>query len=479
MSKHSPSPAGQQPHNGDSYFDVLTGATTNFTVTTNAPTFTLSIPYKKGTGNKGELSEAVLDRFDPARFNATVTTPGEYYLFRNTTGAPVVVTAGLFAGKTIPANTDVALVWSGDPDSDNSGWIWHQGATDATLTTNTPHAQVVPDTITTQTVYGFERDFILPFMPAGLADDDVVQLVRKIPNIAGVIKCELIEISDQAGSLYEFEIRDVFTGNPTLIPQVISINPARNFITDILLKADGAGEFSLYVKVKAGASGLQYRLEFTSEDVDLNPLIVTVTTSAATAFNSTMKANEKYPSDSFTNFVKAASGDATAQVPPGVTIGSRTTNVELPTPAGKRSRFTGFVGGNGDAAGVRPYIQVKNTTSTDVDVAAINWARYLVVNGGGANKSSIAKGDMLKANNQLYISDGPFKQWWQGVYTIIVDRRHPSADRFDCDIVYTDNAGVVKHQRTQLQLQRTVAGIDSIVFPDFGQDSSWEIYREI
>jgi len=326
-------PGGQQPLNGDSYFDVLTGATTNFTVVSNPPVYTL---------------------------------------------------------------------------------------------------------------------------PAGLADDDWVDIIHGIENISGVIKVELIDTGDPSGSLYEFEIRDIASGAATFYPSILAINSTRNYIKDIAIFYDSQ-YWRLYLKVAASASGKPYRIEFNSEDVDLNPISVSnAKIPSALAWADTMKMNEQYPSDDLLNFTKGLSGDASAALPPGQTLGVPAVSPQLSTAQGLRSQWTIHADFSSVPAADRDWWEMrfyKGAGGANVDMSQAEWiykGATLVNSSNGSESNALwkvenASGDIAKGYVNLIHPAWPVDISKVHAYAeLTFDTRDPDVALYYLEVRYVSGGNYVK-----------------------------------
>jgi hypothetical protein len=198
-------PPGQQPETGDSYYDLLTGSLAEFTVTKHAPIYTLTQTVSStATPN---LSPTVANLNAWARGNPALLPVGQFAKYTNTTGAPVNITNGLFAGTTIPAASSLYLISSGDVDADNAGWIpviAGAAVTNPSGTINTPHPQSVPDTVAATILWGQTRIGRVT-IPTGTAKDAKVTLVYNIPADESFSEFK-IEDADGGGALYSFEV---------------------------------------------------------------------------------------------------------------------------------------------------------------------------------------------------------------------------------------------------------------------------------
>ena len=427
--------------------------------------------YVNGTDKLGDLTTNDLNNFPTTV--AAATSAGEYYHYSNASGAPLTISGGLFAGTVIPTARNIILVYSGDPDADDSGWIYHVGEASTTLTTNTPHPQNVPDTITAATIYGFERELTFT-LPAGLADDNIVDIIHGINNVSGVINVELIEVGDPSGSLYEFEIRDIASGSPEIIPKVVSLNAARNYIKEIKIQYDGTA-FRLYLKVVAAASGKSYRIEFNSEDVDLNPISVSNTKVNQSTFLSSIKADEKYPSNDFQNFVKAASGDASATLPAGLVLGQNAKEKFFPALDGRVTVISGYY---------------SFDTQTSDDYAEI----YMTRNGTAIPRSQVQNFNAQIVSNALstfndktvvFVVDGimrmnirPLFYGREARFELVIDKRSPNKARIFAQTWYQAQAGVLpSYQWYECQIPAAYVP-DQFKFTGHGGTTiNWEIYK--
>jgi hypothetical protein len=336
-------PSGQQPLNGDSYFDVTTGTTVNFLVTQNPPSFTISGVLDPSAANS---VSAIGNTGGLDAFPGTLTFPvaGRYYSFVN--GAtPYTIQGGLFAGRTIPANRTAYFVSSGDPDADNRGWVMlvdDGSPTWRNWSVNTPHPQNTVDTISSTVVWGNSRRYTITF-DAGAAKDSFRTILKDIPNTNQAFK---ISIRDKAadGSVYVLE----FASSKDVVPRVgaSAIKSNNPHIAQF-----GALQGLLVAKLGDGAANASYDITISTEIGDVGNVKVGNGTEGADygTTASKQKADEDYPNASLDLILK---GDA-----PRGTVLVTTTGYEqrlvAPFPAGtaptKYIRATGFVIPNDNA----------------------------------------------------------------------------------------------------------------------------------
>ena len=345
----------------------------------------------------------------------------------------------MFTGQVIPAARNIVLVYSGDPDSDNSGWIFHLGEASATLTTNTPHPQTVPDTITAKTVYGFERNLYVT-MPAGLVDDEWVRFVKELPNVNSLTH---LEIKDTAGSgsIYAIDMKLVASGAGTLVP--IAVYPDNSHFKKISVTWTNQDRFVIDVQVKAGASGANYVVQMTTRDFDLAQVQAGGTKAPPDTYHSTIKADEKYPGDELANFLKAQSGDAAATVPagklPGDSLNGRTISLSVT----KVYKYTGTffnpnnnytpllrfnnAGGHpnfADTAQVQQIVGLKSLSDNKVAV----WPQAEIDSGGGDQFCKVTPSG-VKGNTY-------------GTFELTIDTRNPNFALVKSKVMYTAPNGV-------------------------------------
>ena len=358
-------PSGQQPLNGDSYYDVTSGTEVQFAVTQNAPLYTLS-----GTiGNTGAGS-----RIGPILGNADMgagwpgtrlppTNLNNWYAV--TLGAPQTPTTGVFAGVTIGAG-DHLIGYSGDPDAANGGWFIVNGVASATgLPWNiaTPHPQARPDTITPTVIWGYRRNFSLTAQAAVPANGSRILLLSNIPNTTGITHIEIANRRRTGnGAVYEFEVITE-TGVPSLLSPIAIQSVGSQFSDIQVAYVDATLGVCVWgiVSNKAGpvvAGGISdiaseiYSIIATTYDYDLGVLRTgngTVWANTTAAADS-VKGQENYPSSDLRRLIRAQSGDPAASIPPGTVLGTQTTAPQLATTPGLKSRwdirgdFTGMTG---------------------------------------------------------------------------------------------------------------------------------------
>jgi len=298
-------PAGQQPLNGDSYYDINTGSEVQFTVNQNAPLFTLS-----GTvGDAHHQQGADLGNADLANFPGTRTALALPAYWKIVLGASQTPTTGAFAGKTFPAGTYL-IGFSGDPDADNGGWfiVLDTVGSQSNWTVNTPHPQSVPDTITPKIVWGFKRKFNIT-IGASVADNTEIKLLEGIPEANAATHIE-IRRTDANGSTYEFDVLTVISGQANLSP--IAVKAQDSKFKKILVNWEAGRHFEIGAIVNANAHGTSYQITVTTYDYDIS--LVTVGNGVATMGGTTdsFKADTNYPGVALGNFLKAQAGDASA-----------------------------------------------------------------------------------------------------------------------------------------------------------------------
>jgi hypothetical protein len=355
-------PAGQQPLNGDSYYDVTSGTEVQFGVVQNLPIFTISGTIG-AAGSGGTRIGQILGNGDMgAGFPGTRLPPpnlADYY--QVTLGAPQTPTTGVFAGQTIPVG-DHIIGYSGDPDAPNSGWYivpGLPGGTGLPWRVATPHAQVVPDTITPTVVWGYRRNFSFTVQNTVPPDGSRILLLSNIPNTTGVTH---VEVSNRRGAgngaVYEFEVITEAGVSSLLSP--IAIQSVGSQFSDIQVGyIDATLGVCVWGVVKnatgngvANIDGEKYNVIATTYDYDLgvlrtgNGAVWANTTAAADS----VKGQENYPSPDLRRLIRSQSGDPAASIPPGTVLGTQTTAPQLATTPGLKSRwdirgdFTGLTG---------------------------------------------------------------------------------------------------------------------------------------
>ncbi len=256
-------PSGQQPLNGDSYFDVTTGTTTDFTVTTGAISYVITGDFVSA-GNLASIGNVgMLDTWPIGAPSTPNYNEGYYYNTGHT------FAGGAFNGQV--AAGPFYLVYSGDPDADNDGWVLVERGANTTgpwpWTTNTPHAQKSPDVIAVVTNYGTVRRFT---QTIGGADGETVVLVKGFPS---------------TNSLFSFEIRDtgangsIYTGQVSLSSSTAKVDMTPNVVrvdvnsfAQVVMGYNATDGYYLGVVINAAAIGRTFDVLIDSQDFDLGLL---------------------------------------------------------------------------------------------------------------------------------------------------------------------------------------------------------------
>lgn len=466
-------PSGQQPLNGDSYFDVLSGSTTSFVVTEGAVTFAITGTFDKTTDLVSEIINVIdLDSWPTLAPAGTPTGKGYYY------SAAHAFTGGSFSGTTTAGA--FYLVWSGDPDADNDGWLLVNEADFAAGNTfrwsnNTPHPQKAPDTIAASIQYGFERNLKVA-IPAGLADGDTVRLVSHILNLTALIHVEVRDTAS-SGSIYSFDMKLIGTGNASLVPT--AVYPDNNhFLALSSTWIDSTNSFVLDAKVKASASGANYVIQMTSQDLDLNVLQaegVKIATPPAT-YHSVIKADSKYPSDDLNNFLKAASGDAAALLPPGLTLGANATNHTLQAGAGKMTTISGYWKITALVAGLNSAFIKFKRGSTPIPTADFKDVDGMDISAKGDGIDVVTATDLIPSGAGYLITNltDIRKDRWARFH-VDIDNRSPNMSRIFYQCWYTGTTARYFWYRATFA---SATAPDNFYFSEWNNNhATWEIYK--
>ena len=257
-------PAGQQPLNGDSYYDVTTGTEVQFRVAQNAPVFTLKGTIGDVAANQvgANLGPADLTNW-PGTRTATPLPAFWYAVFP----APVTPTSGVFAGRTFAAGNWL-FGYSGDPDAQNSGWIAAQDAAGiVNWTLTTPHPQAVPDTITPTVVWGTRRNFNIQFGASAVEDAKII-LLTGIPRRSAVTHFELRELTSNA-SVFEFDVVSSATEPAKII--ALAVQSKGSHIKAVQARQDAT---NVWIDVVAGPglANERFTLEVQTNDYDIGRL---------------------------------------------------------------------------------------------------------------------------------------------------------------------------------------------------------------
>jgi len=325
-------PAGQQPLNGDSYYDITSGSEVQFVVTQNPPLFTLSGIVGVGGNKQGaDLGNADLANFPGTR--TALALPAYWQIVLGTAQTP---TTGAFAGKTFAAGTYL-IGFSGDPDADNGGWfmVLDTPGNTSSWTINTPHPQVVPDTITPKIVWGYKRKFNIT-IGAAVTKGQRIRLIGGMPSTNGLTEYEIRQVGEN-GSTYSFAILTVQSGEATIAP--IAIKSQNPHFERICVNFEVGQNFELLASIGDGAPGKQYEITVTTYDYDLSLLHAGTGSEVVAAETSSIKADGNYPSEDLNRLMRAQSGDPTASLAAGQTLGVATNSPQLDTTAGLKSTW--------------------------------------------------------------------------------------------------------------------------------------------
>jgi len=333
-------PAGQQPLNGDSYYDINTGTEVQFVVLNNNAIYTISgVVGLSGAKVGADLVAADLERWPGTHATNPPQALPAYWKVQVTAAPSYTVGAGVFAGKVL--TTGWYLVgFSGDKDADNNGWfiVPDVAGNTANWTINTPHPQSVPDTVTARIVYGFKRTFQIT-IGASVADDTELQLLGGIPEVDGVTHIE-IRRTDANGSTYEFDLLTVVAGSANLSP--IAVKNQDSHFKKILCNWETGKHFEVGAIVDANAHGNTYEIDVTSYDYDLALVFAGDGVATMGGITDNFRADQNYPNEDLLRLLKAASGDPAASgVIPGYLPSSNLNNVTLPFGTGRVYRYQG------------------------------------------------------------------------------------------------------------------------------------------
>jgi len=354
-------PSGQQPLNGDSYFDVLTGSTTDFVVTQNPPIYTISGTIGK-TGSGGTRIGAVLGNADlGAAWPGTRLAPTNLAnWYEVTLAAPQKPTSGVFGGQTIAAG-NYLLGFSGDPDATNGGWFLVAGTPSATgvaWTVNTPHPQARPDTITPTVIWGFTRKYEWT-CPAGIADGTVLKLLQGFTDKTQIDKIEIRE-KKSGGSAFEFELL-ISAGTALLLSPLAAISKTPDF-KEIGATWDASG--TIFIVAGPNLSGKTLSIIVTSQDEDLG--LITLGAGTTTKSGNTINALKNYPD------TEKLSAQLVAQ--------SASADIQVPNWFTRQSEGSG--GQVAFALGVSPKTSLVFTASVSPVADSSNWPQLIMQRSG-------------------------------------------------------------------------------------------------
>ena len=337
-------PSGQQPLNGDSYFDIKTGTTVDFSVADGAIIYTIS--GSLGSKQLDVAGSSILDNWPGSFVGAN---QGDYWHVA-AVSTPYTFGGGVFAGTTIPANTAFNIVWSGDPDADNNGWIIVQDPA-TTWTINTPHGQKQPDIITPTIIWGTRRNFTIG-IGAVNAGDKVI-LLKNLPTSNYVAHIYIADRTVDTGANYECTLNSSNADAGILSPTTVDAHNSK-FVRIHVGWTSALGRY-VTAEVTASAPGRTYFISIESQSADLSGVQVGNGAETAPGSQTSFKADENYPGAALSNFLKAASGDASAQVPNNEPLGADFSGKTLMLNPGTINRQTGYFIMTGKGGGGSSY----------------------------------------------------------------------------------------------------------------------------
>jgi len=441
-------PSGQQPLNGDSYYDIMSGAVTDFSVVQSPPVYTVSGTLDPANANNSALGSLTMLANFPN--GMPVMASSNSGLSHDSGPSGLSLTGTPWAGTAhdpIPPNTDIWFVWSGDSDADYSGWALlvddgSAGWQDWSLTT--PNPQSVPDVITAHTSYGFARNFDITL---GNTADVWEVLLENITEDTQIMR---IEMRDEApnGPVYEFEL--LINATEHKIVPIAGVVQGTH-ISEIGIKRRAANNLILIVKTTAGIANPTYKVTVESRDGHLDSITPgpsTATAPTAATFN----ASKDYPdSAKLEAELIAASASADIQVPQLFTRSSI-------AKGGNQSAFT---------FGVPPKRYIKAHFVAQGGPQSNTWPQVIGqaggwINWGGNNRSDVicettkhgqsptieVANNMAVDNSGMYVSAAV-----KAANLVYVDveitfyKEHAS---FLFDTLYTSSDNVLTHQRTRV-----------------------------
>ena len=296
-------PPGQQPETGDSYYDLLTGALTEFTITKNRPVYTISGTTQVPPAGRSGI---ITNFNDLATFGnrPKPATPGRYYTYRNATGTTQQIATGIFSGTTILNGHTLYMIWSGDKDASNGGWalVDRDPAQDPPpalpWSVTTPHPQAVPDTVAGTVLWGQTRIGKVS-IPAGTAKGTKVTILYNIPPDESFSTIN-IEDADGGGALYSFEVLTSAGADPQISPT--SILARNSKIKEVYVKnLDATDNVAIVVVLNENLPRiLNLDIVISSRDYDLGQIVFnqnTGTKAPASLTNASFfDAQRNYPS---------------------------------------------------------------------------------------------------------------------------------------------------------------------------------------
>jgi hypothetical protein len=503
-------PSGQQPVNGDVYYDITTGAIAEFRVTENAATFILTGEVKAGAtvigvanigapagggpdilnwtidGGAGGWAQnahytMVVPPVNPS-FNLAATkkgdiatdgdlkTPtgtfvaGDWYAVTaavtgNTAGDPwngvaaangaaliytgfdtlnapsvegwpihdgwvlapnppaggaafnftlrVQPTLGAFAGQAITPGNKL-VVWTGDPDADNRGWVIIADTAPKQWSVNTPHPQKSPDTVRATVKRGYEVRFELT-MDAAIAEDDEVVLLENFPDHNSTYTIEIID-KDDAGALYEFMIA-IDRKSPAGLSQIITMSYGSQFKEIKAGYTGGTHDWAIVAKTTADAHGRSYRLIVKSDNSPLDLIIVgdgvrKVTWDRWSSYGNSFNATKDYPGHELQDFLDAKSGDSqAAQLDTAQPAGANMQGRQVALTGNKLYKVSGVWKNETNAR--EAFITIRNAANermTEANCHVVGFDRYQM-GGTGYNQTGT-----------LDLTPGPTPGFWRSSY---------------------------------------------------------------
>jgi hypothetical protein len=473
-------PAGQQPLNGDSYYDVTTGTEVQFAVSQNAPIFTISGDITVAGNQVGAaLGPGDLDNWPNTR---TLLTLPSYY--RATLAAPSTPASGAFAGVAFTAG-DWIIGYSGDPDASNGGWFkvpYPTGAS-AHWSIATPHPQAVPDTITPTVVWGTSRRYSITF-DAGSTANTFRTILKNIPDTT--LSYEVgIRDRDPNGSVYVLE----FTTSQGASPRIgaVTIKSANPHFIEF-----GATTGVLTAKVGTGLAGKTYDVYVKSNIGTVDPVQVGNGTEGADygTAASKQKADGDYPNDDLERLFKAAAGDPQASSPlADKKVGDNMNGWTLDFQTGRTYIYEG-VWKVGTADGPAFVRLLKSNAAGGGDFVPRNaiigshGLQWEASTGGtGLVKHFDVVAESIAWNGSAWdgfaLSQSGFvkKDIWNQ-FKIFVDKRDPTLDYMTFDGVFTTAGGQEGKVSWSIYIDKTIFPLQAFYFSESsGKPVTWKVFK--
>ena len=511
-------PSAQQPLNGDTYFDVQTGATTSFKVTANAPIFVVTTHIdladtKHQIGPRLTLDQ--LQNIDPT-VGLVPPPTNSYYRYNNETGKTIRFKSGPFYNKgfnSIGSDTHALIIYTGDPGVGHKGWILttflntDRGSYD--LPNNTVNPQPVPDTVAAVTKYGYARNFE---WQAATLDPKTPHPMTVLSGFPDTTYAATITITDMdtVGSEYSFMITSSGGKNIQLTP--ISIMAHFSFIDQIVAgySATEGGwigmksnllESALHPGPTQSISNRKYEIRVQSYQINLEDVVAVQPAvgylTPPPLSPSTIDTRTNYPGPALSNFLKMASGDPTASIPNGRAPGFNFTNDGIKFSPNGVLRLTGWMKpttrcfawlyfsntdtGNGtinmnnlelDNAVIKSYTSVSTdnqgtwlaqgalVTRTDVNFTTVNNTKTLkLMPMDDANWG-------IKANTRMF-------------FEVIIDGRDPSATIIKIDTTYNSDWNSTHELKIRAAYPKSAGLISSVyVNQDVGAAATMALYSQ-